>query len=280
MRDVWARLGISGEVCGTNAARPAPFLLALACVGAVTAFINVMTRVHDAPHLRLIEPAIWEGSSLLTLLLFFWLPWLACRHIPAQPRWRLLWHVPVSLAFSLCHVGGFILLRKAAYLALGSRYEFGPLWQNLAYEYTKDALAYGLIVVSFALLAKPPERQTRPDIPSPPRPSGPQTFDIRDGAKLTRVMLDDILAVSSAGNYAEFKLRDGRLLCMRSSLSALEEELFPFGFVRTHRSWLVNAKAVTALTPEGSGDYAVELGSLKVPLSRRYPKALTVLRGE
>jgi DNA-binding LytR/AlgR family response regulator len=111
-------------------------------------------------------------------------------------------------------------------------------------------------------------------------PERAPTFDIRDGAKLTRVKFDEILAITSAGNYVEFVLRDGRRLLMRSPLSALETELATQGFLRTHRSWLVNAKQVTALRPEGSGDYAVELQSLTVPLSRRFPEALAKLRGE
>ncbi|HYJ34867.1 MAG TPA: LytTR family DNA-binding domain-containing protein, partial [Rhizomicrobium sp.] len=106
------------------------------------------------------------------------------------------------------------------------------------------------------------------------------TFDIRDGAKLTRVMLADILAVTSAGNYVEFLMQDGRRLLMRTPLSAVESDLAERGFVRTHRSWLVNEKAVTGLTPEGSGDYEVALGGLTAPLSRRFPAALARLRGE
>ncbi len=66
---------------------------------------------------------------------------------------------------------------------------------------------------------------------------------------------------------------------MRSPLSALESELAPRGFLRTHRSWLVNAGQMTALKPEGSGDYTVELGSVTAPLSRRFPAALARLRG-
>jgi DNA-binding LytR/AlgR family response regulator len=66
---------------------------------------------------------------------------------------------------------------------------------------------------------------------------------------------------------------------MRSPLSALENELGARGFVRTHRSWLVNAGQMTALKPEGSGDYTVELGGFTAPLSRRFPEALVRLRG-
>jgi DNA-binding LytR/AlgR family response regulator len=59
----------------------------------------------------------------------------------------------------------------------------------------------------------------------------------------------------------------------------VEQELAPRGFVRTHRSWLVNVGKVTTLKPEGSGDYTVELGKQSVPVSRRFPDALAKLRG-
>jgi DNA-binding LytR/AlgR family response regulator len=111
------------------------------------------------------------------------------------------------------------------------------------------------------------------------RDAAPLSFDIRDGTRLVRAPLDEIVAVRSAGNYVEFLLSDGRRPLMRSPLASVEEQLADLGFVRTHRSWLVNAARVTGLRPEGSGDYAVELGDLEAPLSRRFPQALATLRG-
>jgi len=68
---------------------------------------------------------------------------------------------------------------------------------------------------------------------------------------------------------------------MRGYMARIEAALAPHGFVRTHRSWLVNAERVRALAPAGSGDYRLDLGcGLSAPLSRRYPGALTRLRGE
>ena len=89
-----------------------------------------------------------------------------------------------------------------------------------------------------------------------------------DGVKLTRVRLDQVLAIASAGNYVEFVLMDGRRLPMRSPLSALENELGPRGFLRTHRSWLVNAVEMTALKPDGSGDYTVRVWDSLAPAVR------------
>ena len=210
-------------------------------------------------------------------MLFFWIPWLGWRIAPplVRPRWKLLLHIPVALAYSLAHVGGFVLLRKLAYLLAGSHYQFGTFGPHFFYEFGKDVFGYALFVSGFTLVDHLLRQQALIDAPALVR-----TFDIRDGAKLTRVRLEEILAIASAGNYVEFVMRDGRRLLMRSPLSALELELAARGFVRTHRSWLVNAEKVTALTPEGSGDYAIELQTLTVPLSRRFPDALVKLRGE
>ncbi|HVW72779.1 MAG TPA: LytTR family DNA-binding domain-containing protein [Rhizomicrobium sp.] len=240
--------------------------------------LNVISITHDMPHLRLLEPLIWEYSSWLTLVAFFWIVWLAWRLAPlnVRPRWLLLIHIPAALIFVLAHVGGFILVRILAYRGLGSHYQFGHFWPQFLYELRKDSFGYLMFLAGFALIEHL-LRQQQP-VAAPVPASGPATFDIRDGARLTRVPLAGILAVSSAGNYVEFMLADGRKLLMRRPLSAVESELGAHGFVRTHRSWLVNETAVTALTPEGSGDYDVCLGSLNVPLSRRFPEALARLR--
>jgi hypothetical protein len=278
--DLWRSLGISGDILGTSGATRRTLRyswgIAAATVGAVNA-INVITEQHNERHHQFAGPLIWEVSSWLTVMLFFWIPWLGWRMAPPsiRPRWKLLVHIPVAFAFSITHVGGFVLLRKLAYWLAGDHYVFGSFLPQFFYEFRKDAFGYALFFACFTLvdhlLNQPPVTTTAK--PSP-------IFDIRDGAKLTRVRLDDILAVSSAGNYVEFAIRDGRRLLMRSPLSVLERELAPHGFLRTHRSWLVNANHVTALRPEGSGDYAVQVQGLTVPLSRRFPAALAKLRHE
>jgi DNA-binding LytR/AlgR family response regulator len=244
-------------------------------VGAV-ATIDGITLRHEQPRYGLAAPIIWEGSSWFTFILFLWIAWIAYRIAPltARPRWKLLVHIPAALMFSLAHVAGFVALRKFVYWLGGAQYDFGAFFSNFRYEFSKDALGYVLFIGSFALVEHLLQQQSRIDAPAPT-----PTFDIRDGAKLARVRLDQILAVVSAGNYVEFMLDDGRKLLMRSPLSAVENELGPRGFVRTHRSWLVNPRRMTALKPEGSGDYRVELGSVTAPLSRRFPETLAKLRG-
>lgn len=280
IRDFWQWLGMSGDALGTSGTLRRTFFYALGAAVVmvmVVNTVNVITVEHEEPSVGLAAAVVWEGTSALTLILFFWIPWIGYRLAPpfVRPRWKLFVHLPVALVFSLAHVGGFVLLRELIYRLAGSRYRFGDFLSNFGYEVRKDALGYVLFIGCFALIEHLLRQQQLVATPGQTL-----TFDIRDGARLTRVKLNEVLAIASAGNYVEFVLADGRRLLMRSPLSALETELGGRGFVRTHRSWLVNATQVRSLKPEGSGDYALEVGALTVPLSRRFPQALAALKGQ
>ena len=270
--------GMNGDALETEGTLRRNFLYGFAVVAALVAAINTMNVVSDSREMHgndLFAPVVGEASSWLTAMAFFWIIWLAYRLAPpfARPRWRLLVHIPFAVFFALAHVSGFIVLRKLAYALAGSYYDFGSFWPNFTYELRKDAIGYALFIVVLAFIAHLLRQQQ-----NIARPGQSLVFDIRDGARLIRVRLEDVLAIGSAGNYVEFILRDGRKLMMRSPLSALEQELGPHGFVRTHRSWVVNAAQVTGLKSQGSGDYSVEIDALTVPLSRRFPQALARLK--
>jgi len=270
---------MSGDALGTSGTLRRTFFYAYCAVAVLVAAlntINVITIDHDAPQWGLAGPIVWEGSSWVSLMVFFWIPWVAYRLASpsVRPRWKLLLHLPFAILFSLCHVVLFVALRKLVYAWAGHHYDYGAFLPHFLYELRKDTLGYALFVAGFALIEHLLRQQQLIETPGQTL-----TFDIRDGARLTRVSLGDILAVTSAGNYVEFVLDDGRRLMMRRPLSALEDELEPRGFLRTHRSWLVNGARMTALRPEGSGDYTIELENVEAPLSRRYPDALAKLKG-
>lgn len=249
-----------------------------ACLIAAIAVVNVLTLQHDAPKLGVIAPAIWEGSSAFVTLFILGIPaamafWMA----RTRPRWWIAApaHLAAVFLYSVLHVSGFVALRKVGHaVLLHETYRFDPLSTEFPYEFRKDMMSYGLATVIYWLaLRRSAQKPLEAHVPALPA-----TFDIQDGARLIRVPMSDILAVRSAGNYVEFVLADQRRPLMRSSLGAVLDSLAPHGFVRSHKSWLVNKARVTGLKPEGSGDYAVELGDLEVPLSRRFPEALAALR--
>jgi hypothetical protein len=284
-----AARGTSGAASGTSGAPSGPSSVrmtlgawALAAVlMALVGFVNVMTILDDAHRRGVRTPAILpitlEGTSAAAALASLMIVVIALRLAPPDrgPIWRTVAvHVGGTFVFSGAHVALMTLLRWVLFALAGHRYEFSL--SELPYEYRKDLLTYLVIGAAFWLM-------TRQGSASPPgerpAPAAPATFDIRDGASILRVGVAEIVAATAAGNYVEFALEDGRRPLTRAPLSQVETALAPHGFVRTHRSWLVNAARVRALTAAGSGDFKLDLGcGLTAPLSRRYPTALAQLR--
>lgn len=62
---------------------------------------------------------------------------------------------------------------------------------------------------------------------------------------------------------------------VRSTMRALDRRLLPHGFLRVHRSYLVNLAFVDCLVRDGGGDYSVELrDGTRLPLSRNQLRLL------
>lgn len=245
-------------------------------IASLVIFLDIVTQTFGAARRDVGLPVVEELSSLLTMTVAIFTPAAVAVWLRRAKRgwWRAtLTHLVAFGVFFGLHVGGFELVREAAFpLLLDRPYDPGPVVSGSLYEAVKDAPVYVAAAAGFWWLLGWLGRQAASASPEP------AWFDIRDGARLVRTPVADILAVRSAGNYAEFLLADGRTPLMRASLSALETRLAPFGFVRTHRSWLVNPARMSGLRPAGSGDYTVELGTLEAPLSRRFPQALAALR--
>lgn len=271
-RDDQPRSGTSGGFWGLTGEDRRDLLIGW-LIGTVviwaTTTVNVLSTVDDH-EIAFIWPAIWEYTSAVSNMIATLAVWAAVRWTTFRRRTALqiiLAHLAGVFAYSIPHVAIFVALREAIYALLGRDYEFGPVTRYV-YELRKDVIGYFILGAVFWGVMRLRRQASKA--------AARRTFDIIDGSRLVRVELTDILAVTAAGNYAEFILADGRRPLMRSSLAALEEKL---GFTRTHRSWLVNPDRVTGLRPDGSGDYTVELGPMEAPLSRRFPEATTRLRG-
>jgi len=86
------------------------------------------------------------------------------------------------------------------------------------------------------------------------------------------VLLDlaDILAVQAEGNYVSLRPRTNPYL-VHESLSSMAEKLKPYGFIRIHRSVVVNISAVEEIQPLPTGEYRLRVrGGKEYLVTRTY----------
>lgn len=95
-----------------------------------------------------------------------------------------------------------------------------------------------------------------------------------------RILLIDlakIVAVQAQGNYVVLVRETGSYL-LRESISTMAEKLLPYGFIRVHRSVLVNSLCVEEVRPCATGEYAVRVrGGREYAATRTYKKNLRAL---
>jgi DNA-binding LytR/AlgR family response regulator len=89
-------------------------------------------------------------------------------------------------------------------------------------------------------------------------------------AKGSILLLDlaDILAVQAQGNYVSLRHRTNPYL-VHVSLSSIAEKLKPYGFIRIHRSVIVNISAVEEIQPLPTGEYRLRVNGGKEYLVTR-----------
>jgi len=282
--DEWRPAGTRGGPGGPGGVLYAYIAIAAFMLSIDT--VDILTILHDAARsglrIRAWEPTIWEYTSGAASIAFAGLAWLALRLAPPERgRWLRFAgvHALAASAYSVLHIAGMVGARTAIYAILGLPYHWAL--GDFTYEYRKDLPGYVLMASIFWVAGRLTQR------PTPAASTGSAitafdvaTFDIVDGARTWRTPVGEIVAVQSAGNYVEFRLADGAVRMMRATLAEVEQGLGAHGFVRVHRSWVVNAHRLRLLEPSGSGDYRLVLdGGVEAPVSRRYPAALARLKG-
>jgi hypothetical protein len=91
----------------------------------------------------------------------------------------------------------------------------------------------------------------------PPSPAG-RKLVVEQGDSLVSLALEDIGAITAAGDYIEVHA-GGRTYLDRNTLHAVEQALAGSSFLRVHRSRLVNRDHVEAVTPLSRGRYELRL---------------------
>jgi DNA-binding LytR/AlgR family response regulator len=97
---------------------------------------------------------------------------------------------------------------------------------------------------------------------------------IKAKGRILLVDAADVIAVEAKGNYV-LLLHTSTSHMLRESISTMEEKLNRHGFVRIHRSVLVNAALVEEIHLSSKGEYVLRLrGGREFTVTRTYKKNL------
>lgn len=87
----------------------------------------------------------------------------------------------------------------------------------------------------------------------------------------------EVISIHAEGNYVLLQKESGSYL-MRESISYLAKRLDPYGFIRIHRSVLINGAYVEELQPHLTGEYGLRVkGGKQYTVTRTYKKNLKAL---
>ena len=284
----WDEVRPRGTSGGLGGISGADWLLygAVAAVALGFGLVNALSKAQDVAWRGGVYDArtqlFWELSSVVTIILVAPLLFVAVRRMRHVRGWplRIALAGAAILAFSSLHIAGMVGLRKLAMLLVGGAYDFHFSAATLIYEFRKDAITSLLIGGTLWLIDSHREAQQARSVVATARADPPSVAPhmvwLRDGSTRIRIEPRDILWISSAGNYVEYRLADGITHLVRGTLAAEEARLTRFSIVRVHRTRLVNLTRVTGLKTGSNGDFELTLDTGQaVSGSRRYRGAIT-----
>lgn len=96
------------------------------------------------------------------------------------------------------------------------------------------------------------------------------SFFIRTDAQFVRLHYREVLYIEALKDFTKINTADGRTHLTLVNLKNLEEQLPPGMFVRTHRSYLVNAARIDSVS-----NLEVKVGGHALPLGQTYRERVT-----
>ena len=144
--------------------------------------------------------------------------------------------------------------------------------------YELDVADYLLKPITFERFLKSVEKVTaRLQSTSPPTAPGSVTAEkreedlpyifVKDGTKLVKVMMNEILYIEGLKDYVGICTR-GRKIVTLQTMKALEAQLPESKFIRIHNSYIVAYDAIESIDRD-----KVQIGEVFLPVSESYRKA-------
>jgi two-component system LytT family response regulator len=240
---------------------------------AQTALANILTARHDVEHFDAASDAIealekLANDSYDVLLLDINMPEMSGTELVDQLRQR---GDPLpSVVFVTAH-------DKHA-IAAFERHAVDYVLKPFSSERIGEALSRAFRMAAGERAAKLIE--ALPQLQKLSRPQYPQQCSkiaIKAKGRILFINPGDVVAVQAEGNYVLLQ-RDSGSYLLRESISVMAEKLKPYGFIRIHRSVLVNTSFVEEIKPYPTGEYGLRVkGGKEYTVTRTFKKNLKSL---
>lgn len=262
---------------GGHAMRP-PSVLAV-YVGGVLLLLAAYSTVFQLTINGGWVDSIMTGlSNVVPLALLSAAIYLILKHIVLRQgvMQQMAWHVILSPVFALVWYSLTLTMLALTRALSTGRIELGS-FSGLAFVWQmfQGLVLYALVAATAYALrggrTTAPVRIVQSDAPL-------NRYLTKQGDELVPVAVEDIVLIRGAQDYAEVATADGGTHLVRMSLAEFEERLPKDGFVRVHRSTIINIAHLGRAEPIGSGRMALHLaGGNMVEASRSGAQALRSL---
>lgn len=222
---------------------------------------------------RLVAEQVTSALAAFVMVLFV-VCWLKVFPLERE-RWAsaVVGHTAGTAIFAFGHYSLMVLMRSAWYGAVGLPYIWrDPFVGNLIVEYQKDIKVYLGFVVVIALWQHFAVR------PEPHGVAGGNRLTVQTGQGISFVAIDAIDYLEASRNYVAVHA-DGREYLVRDTISNLHERLDPSVFLRTHRSFVVNAGRIREIRTVDSRTILRLDSGKELPLSRSYRQSVNEVLG-
>ena len=94
---------------------------------------------------------------------------------------------------------------------------------------------------------------------NPPNPyAQPRLIPVKNGSRIRFVLADDIEYIVASGYYIEI-FSDGRKHLVRETLKEMDDRLRGLGFIRIHRSVVINLRHLREIRKSNANDFSVQM---------------------
>lgn len=184
---------------------------------------------------------------------------------------ELLRNHPVDLLFldiQMPEITGITLLKtlhKKPLVILTTAYS-----EYALESYELDVVDYLLKPITFERFLRAVDKASQRISATPEKKISEQSQSfifVKDGTKLVKVRLDDILYIEGLKDYVTIHTRQQKIVTLQR-LKALEDQLPADQFIRIHHSFIISVGAIDAVHKS-----EVQIGKVTIPVSDSYRKA-------